>query len=135
MKPLGLAITGDNLLTESALFSPDLHADLPFSANGAPSPLAQSDLRSQALRMRLAFQAALLKWFRDEGATEHLDRLSNVLDRLRGLSHGSEPRRLWWVGGGVIEEEVVVGAAAVGGLDLDLEVGRIRRDALCRSAT
>ena len=83
------ACRGDNLLTESALFSPDLHADLPVSADGALSPLAQSDLRSQALRMRLAFQAALLKWFRDEGATEHLDRLSNVLDRLRQVSHGS----------------------------------------------
>jgi len=97
------ACRGDNLLTESALFSPDLHTDLPVSAAGAPSPLAQSDLRAQALRMRLAFQAALLKWFRDEGATEHLDRLSNVLDRLRAVSHGSEPRRVWWVGGGVIE--------------------------------
>jgi len=69
------ACRGDNLLTESALFSPDLHADLPVSANGAFAPLAQSELRSQALRLRLAFQAALLKWFRDEGATEHLDRL------------------------------------------------------------
>ncbi|HET7924138.1 MAG TPA: Hpt domain-containing protein, partial [Rhodanobacteraceae bacterium] len=67
------------------------------------APLAQSDLRAQALRMRLAFQAALLKWFRDEGATEHLDRLTSVLDRLRAVSHGSEPRRVWWVGGGVIE--------------------------------
>src|SRR3982751_1721427 len=97
------ACRGDNLLTESALFSPDLHADLPASANGAVSPLAQTELRSQALRMRLAFQAALLKWFRDEGATEHLDRLSSVLDRLRTISHGSEPRRVWWVGGGVID--------------------------------
>ncbi|HEY6894332.1 MAG TPA: Hpt domain-containing protein, partial [Rhodanobacteraceae bacterium] len=97
------ACRGDNLLTESALFSPDLHADLPVSANGAPSPLAQPELKSQALRLRLAFQAALLKWFRDEAATEHLDRLSSVLDRLRALSHGSEPRRVWWIGGGVIE--------------------------------
>ena len=97
------ACRGDNLLTESALFSPDLHADLPASAGGAAVPLAQSDLRSQALRLRLAFQAALLKWFRDESATEHLDRLSSVLDRLRAVSHGSEPRRVWWVGGGVID--------------------------------
>src|SRR5215475_2601023 len=97
------ACRGDNLLTESALFSPDLHADLPISANGAMAPLAQSDLRAQSLRMRLAFQAALLKWFRDESASEHLDRLSSVLDRLRAVSHGSEPRRVWWVGGGVIE--------------------------------
>ncbi|HET7925837.1 MAG TPA: Hpt domain-containing protein, partial [Rhodanobacteraceae bacterium] len=54
------ACRGDNLLTESALFSPDLHADLPASASGATAPIAQSELRAQALRLRLAFQAALL---------------------------------------------------------------------------
>ncbi|HJT99057.1 MAG TPA: Hpt domain-containing protein, partial [Rhodanobacteraceae bacterium] len=97
------ACRGDNLLTESALFSPDLSIELPPDAAGAASPLAVADLRAQALRLRLAFQAALLKWFRDESAGEHLDRLSNVLDRLRTLSYGSEPRRLWWIAVAVIE--------------------------------
>ena len=97
------ACRGDNLLTESALFSPDMHAELPRAAIGSASPPAPAELRTQALRLRLAFQAALLKWFRDESANEHLDRLNNVLDRLRALSYGSEPRRLWWVAGGVIE--------------------------------
>ncbi|HEY6985806.1 MAG TPA: hybrid sensor histidine kinase/response regulator, partial [Rhodanobacteraceae bacterium] len=97
------ACRGDNLLTESALFSPDLHTDLPAAAAGSPTSVAPADLHSQALRLRLQFQAALLKWFRDERATEHLDRLSNVLDRLRAISYGSEPRRLWWIAGGVIE--------------------------------
>jgi chemosensory pili system protein ChpA (sensor histidine kinase/response regulator) len=105
------ACRGDNLLTESALFSPDLSAELPPSAAGSAAPIAQAELRAQALRLRLAFQAALLKWFRDESAGEHLDRLNNVLDRLRALSHGSEPRRLWWVASGVIE------AVHDGGLD------------------
>src|SRR5690349_2824982 len=97
------ACRGDNLLTESALFSPDMHAELPRAAIGSMSPTAPAELRTQALRLRLGFQAALLKWFRDEKANEHLDRLNNVLDRLRSLSYGSEPRRLWWVAGGVIE--------------------------------
>ncbi|MET0230082.1 MAG: Hpt domain-containing protein, partial [Rhodanobacteraceae bacterium] len=97
------ACRGDNLLTESALFQPDLHADLPRAAAGAAIPVSANDLRSQALRLRLAFQAALLKWFRDESAVEHLDRLGSVLDRLRAVSYGAEPRRLWWVAGGAIE--------------------------------
>ena len=97
------ACRGDNLLSESALFSPDLHVALPLNANGALVALPVADLRAQALRLRLAFQAALLKWFRDASATEHLDRLTNVLDRLRLISHGVEPRRLWWVAGGVID--------------------------------
>ncbi len=110
------ACRGDNLLSESALFSPDLSADLPPAAAGAPSPLTQAEIHAQALRLRLAFQAALLKWFRDESATEHLDRLANVLDRLRALSYGVEPRRLWWVAGGVIE------AVREGGLDASVAV-------------
>ncbi len=97
------ACRGDNLLTESALFQPDLHADLPHSAAGAATPVSVAELRTQALRLRLAFQAALLKWFRDESAVEHLDRLGSVLDRLRAVSYGTEPRRLWWVAGGAIE--------------------------------
>jgi chemosensory pili system protein ChpA (sensor histidine kinase/response regulator) len=110
------ACRGDNLLTESALFSPDLHAVLPLGALGSSAPLAPAELRTQALRLRLGFQAALLKWIRDESASEHLDRLNNVLDRLRALSHGTEARRLWWVAGGVIE------AVKDGGLEASVSV-------------
>ena len=111
------ACRGDNLLTESALFSPDLHAELPRSAAGGLGADRRGvDLRSQALRLRLAFQAALLKWIRDESAGEHLDRLGNVLDRLRSLSYGTEPRRLWWVAGGTIE------AVREGALDASIAV-------------
>ena len=97
------AIRGENLLSESALFSPDLELPLPASAAGSPVAVPQGELRTQALRLRLGFQAALLKWIRDEGASEHLRRLVDVLDRLRSLSHGIEARRLWWIAAGVID--------------------------------
>src|SRR5688572_16606418 len=97
------AVRGENLLSESALFAPDLEQPLPASAAGAAAALPIADLRTQALRLRLAFQAALLKWFRDEGASEHLRRLVEVLDRLRSISHGAEARRLWWVAAGVVD--------------------------------
>ncbi len=66
------ACRGENLLTESALFAPDLTVALPPSAAGSAQPLAPNVLRTQSLRLRLAYQAALLKWFRDAGAGEHL---------------------------------------------------------------
>ncbi len=97
------ACRGENLLSESALFSPDLHVALPAEAAGGAAPLDPGELRAQALRLRLAYQAALLKWFRDENAGEHLRRLVDVLDRLRAISHGADPRRLWWIAAGVIE--------------------------------
>jgi len=120
------ACRGENLLSESALFSPDLLVALPEAAAGRAEPLDAGELRAQALRLRLAYQAALLKWFRDEHASEHLRRLIDVLDRLRALSHGADPRRLWWIAAGAIE------AVEDGGLDasvaLKLLFGRVDRE-------
>jgi len=120
------AVRGENLLTESALFSPDLGLTLPDAAAGAAAPLPQNELRAQALRLRLAFQAALLKWFRDASAGEHLRRLNDVLDRLRAISHGVDARRLWWIAAGVIE------SVESGGLEPSVAVkllfGRVDRE-------
>lgn len=120
------ACRGENLLSESALFSPDLHVALPEAAAGRAELLDAGELRAQALRLRLAYQAALLKWFRDEHASEHLRRLNDVLDRLRAVSHGADPRRLWWIAAAAIE------AVEDGGLDasvaLKLLFGRVDRE-------
>ena len=120
------AVRGENLLTESALFSPDLGVALPPAAAGAVQPLPAAELRAQALRLRLAYQAALLKWFRDEGAAEHLRRLVDVLDRLRAISHGSDARRLWWIGAGVIE--AVEAADLEASVAVKLLFGRVDRE-------
>jgi chemosensory pili system protein ChpA (sensor histidine kinase/response regulator) len=119
------AIRGENLLSESALFSPDLELPLPASAAGSPVAVPQGELRTQALRLRLGFQAALLKWIRDEGASEHLRRLVEVLDRLRSLSHGTEARRLWWIAAGVID--AVENGDLEAGVSIKLLFGRVDR--------
>ncbi len=120
------ACRGEKLMTESALFAPNLELPLPPEAAGAIAQLAAGDLRAQALRLRLAYQAALLKWFRDEGAAEHLRRLIDVLDRLRAISHDAPTRRLWWIAAGVID------AVENGGLDAGVTVkllfGRVDRE-------
>jgi chemosensory pili system protein ChpA (sensor histidine kinase/response regulator) len=98
------ACRGEKLLTDSALFSPDLTIALPEAARGLPAELPLKELRSLALRLRLAFQAALLKWFRDSGNPQHSTRLRDVLDRLRQtVAAGEEPRRLFWVAAGVAD--------------------------------
>lgn len=55
------ASRGEKLLSDSALFAPDLDRPLPESANGVGETISIKELRSRALRLRLAFQAALLK--------------------------------------------------------------------------
>ena len=120
------ACRGENLLTESALFAPDLELSLPPDAAGSAVPLAAGNLRGRALRLRLGYQAALLKWFRDERAAEYLRRLIDVLDRLRAISHEAATRRLWWIAAGVID------AVENGGLDASVAVkllfGRVDRE-------
>ncbi len=98
------ACRGEKLLTESVLFSPDLSIPLPQTAAGVAQPLPLKEVRALALRLRLAFQAALLKWFRDSGALENPARLRDVLDRLRTtVAHGDEPRRLFWISAAVAD--------------------------------
>jgi chemosensory pili system protein ChpA (sensor histidine kinase/response regulator) len=97
------ATRGEKLLTESVLFSPDLSAPLPGSAAGPQAALSAIDLRAEAARLRSAFQLALLRWIRDESSSEHLDRLTVILDKLRDACSQEDARRLWWVATGVLE--------------------------------
>ncbi|MEO5625574.1 MAG: Hpt domain-containing protein [Dokdonella sp.] len=120
------ACRGENLLTESALFAPDLNIALPPSAVGTLQPLAPNELRSQSLRLRLAYQAALLKWFRDAAAKEHLHRLIDVLDRLRSISFVAEARRLWWIASGVVE--AVENGSLEASVAVKLLFGRVDRE-------
>jgi chemosensory pili system protein ChpA (sensor histidine kinase/response regulator) len=97
------ATRGEKLLTESALFSPDLSAALPAAAAGAPYSLPALDLRAQGARLRTAFQLSLLRWIRDDSAGDQLDRLIDVLDRVRRLCSNEDARRLWWIASGLLE--------------------------------
>ncbi|ANB16828.1 Hpt domain-containing protein [Dokdonella koreensis] len=97
------ACRGQKLLSESALFAPDMAVALPAGAAGAMQPLPLDQQRQAASRLRLAYQASLLRWFRGEDEAAALQRLLGVLDRLRELSSRVEPRRLWWVAAAVVE--------------------------------
>jgi len=98
------ATRGEKLLTESVLFSPDLSAPLPAGAAGdRATGLAETDLKSEGARLRSAFQLSLLRWIRNDAASTQLDRLTSVLDRLRGVCVEDNTRRLWWISSGVLE--------------------------------
>ena len=97
------ATRGEKLLTESVLFSPDLSAPLPAAAAGASGNRPVLELRAQGARLRTAFQLSLLRWIRDDSASDQLDRLIDVLDRVRGLCSNEDARRLWWIATGLLE--------------------------------
>lgn len=97
------ACRGEKLLTETALFSPDLSLPLPVSAAGPGQPLAPELLKVHSAKLRLAYQFGLLKWFKGEDVDGNLSRLVTVLDRLRSMTAQVDGRRLWFVAGGVLE--------------------------------
>ncbi len=120
------ACRGEKLLSESVLFSPDLGASLPRSANGPDRATPDGELKAQAARLRSGFQIGLLHWFRNTNPDQALGGMQTTLDRLRGLTDQDEARRLWWIAGGVVE------AVRAGGIDtsaaLKLLFGRIDRE-------
>ena len=93
----------EKLLSETALFSPDLAANLPNSAAGAPAAMSEALLKSNASKFRLAYQFGLLKWIKGDDVAANLLRLIQILDRLRAMSVQVEARRLWWIASGVLE--------------------------------
>jgi chemosensory pili system protein ChpA (sensor histidine kinase/response regulator) len=97
------AARGEKGLSESVLFSPELTRPLPSSASGPAEPLPDVELRRQAGQLRALFQLSLLKWFRNEDATSHGARLSQVCARLVNQVFQEDARRLFWVAGGLLE--------------------------------
>ncbi len=95
------AVRGENLLSENAMFSPDLEAALPAAVAGQS---IDSDVAAVAKELRHRFQIGLLGWFRGgDREQQSLQALSEVLDTLRGLSSESTVARLWWVSAGIAD--------------------------------
>ncbi|HEX4480654.1 MAG TPA: Hpt domain-containing protein [Rudaea sp.] len=119
------ATRGEKLLTESVLFSPDLSAPLPTAAD-APVTLPEMELKSEAARLRTAFQLSLLRWIRDDQPQVQLQRLITVLDRLRAVCREENCQRLWWVSTGVLES--VASGAQETNVALKLLFGKVDRE-------
>ncbi len=94
------AVRGEKLLSENAMFTPDLSAVLPEFLRNAPT---DADARQKTRELRHRFQLGLVGWLREKNTEASL---SALLDALDGLQHlGGDPRvvRLWWVAAGLVE--------------------------------
>lgn len=111
------AVRAYPLLSESALFAPDLSvvpAGLipPARAGGKPRT-EETDARTLARKLRPAYQQALLNWYRGNRTTENLDRLAGIAAELQQASRLDSVAQIWWVMGAFIE------ALADAGIDAD----------------
>jgi|GEM_PF-2134084 len=94
------AIRGSGLLSENALFNPNLGAELPADILSGHT---EEGLPVLAKRLRHQYQVALLGWFRDKAVAASLDSMAKVLAALRAASQDDAAVRLWWISEAVVE--------------------------------
>ncbi|RMG29926.1 MAG: hypothetical protein D6721_04840, partial [Gammaproteobacteria bacterium] len=94
------AVRGEPLLSENALFTPDLDRRLPVSVRGLQEAEAP-DPAVLARQLRHRYQLGLLGWFREREPQQALADIEAVLERLRTACRTEEAQKLWWIAGGL----------------------------------
>ena len=110
-------VRGEPLLSENALFAPDLDVALPLPAKS--HDLDDAQLREIARRLRAYYQKGLLDWYQGTVDETGLSLMQAVIARCEKLCSGTPSVRLWWIAAGVIE------ALRSGGLDASVSVRRL----------
>ncbi len=110
-------VRGEPLLSENALFAPDLNVALPIPEK--THDLDDDQLREIARRLRAYYQKGLLDWYQGTVDETGLSLMQAVVARCEKLCGGSPSVRLWWIAAGVIE------ALRNHGLDASVSVRRL----------
>ncbi len=97
------ASRGEQGLSESVLFSPDLSRPLPDSAKGPDEPLPSDELSRRADTLRNLFQGALLRWLKDDNSASNIKDMTDVCDQLVPITFSEPARRLFWVASGTLD--------------------------------
>ncbi len=93
----------ESLLTESALFSPDL-GNVTLSANGDElSSISTEKLQVEIKRLRAHYQLGLLDYIKNNKQSAGLQRIRATLKALEKVSGNDEVRRIWMVIGALVE--------------------------------
>ncbi len=110
-------VRGEPLLSENALFAPDLNIELPIPDK--IHNLDEDQLREFARRLRAYYQKGLLDWYQGTVDETGLSLMQAVVVRCEKLCGGTPNVRLWWIAAGVIE------ALRGGGLEVSVSVRRL----------
>lgn len=95
------AAHGDTLLSDNAFFSPNLSISPPSVTNKKEPK--EPDIQKYIKKLRTAYQAALVRVYRNENPKANLKKIAGVLRELHNLSTNENASRLWWVASAVIE--------------------------------
>ena len=93
----------EGLLSESALFSPEIESAEISSDNNTGSAIETGKLQNEVKRLRTHFQIGLLDYIRNKKELAGLKRIKAVLNALEKVSSCAEVRRIWIVVGTLAE--------------------------------
>ncbi|MDX1811845.1 MAG: hypothetical protein R3240_07860, partial [Gammaproteobacteria bacterium] len=96
------ASIGEPLLTESALFLPNLSI-VPKTPNIEREESDSNCLLESAKSLRPYYQAALLSWFRNPTDKLSIQQMKLVARNLESTCHTPRNRQIWWILGGLFE--------------------------------
>ena len=97
------AARSDALLTETALFSPDLENAKLSSTEYETSSIEPGKLQTEVKRLRAHYQLGLLDFIKNKKQRAGLQRIRAVLNALEKVSSNDEVRRIWMVVGALVE--------------------------------
>jgi len=95
------AARNESLLSETALFNPDLTVAAPESKTALGT--ATKHIAELAKEKRHQFHLGLLGWFNKKDEEKSLGLISNVLEDLRGAAEEQNTSQLLWVADGLID--------------------------------
>lgn len=97
------AARGENLLSENALFAPDLSGEVTVPDFAERDAADDQALVRLARKLRHQFQIGLLGWIRNQDVQANLAKMAEVVNELEHNGLRQAAVRLWWVTGAVLE--------------------------------
>ena len=96
------AARNEALLSEGALFTPDLSVEAP-AVEFTVSSGEGGGLAALARKLRHKYHLGLLSWFQNKNPKEGLQKISDVITELTQSSESDEARRVFWIANGLVE--------------------------------
>ena len=96
------AARNEPLLSEGALFTPDLNVNAP-AAITVSGDNYEGGLSALARKLRHNFHLGLLGWFQNKNPKAGLQKIADVISELTNAAESDEARRVFWIANALVE--------------------------------
>lgn len=94
------AARNEALLSEGALFTPDLSVNAPVVESVVRE---EGGLPALASKLRHNYHLGLLSWFKNKNPKAGLQKIADVITELAQAAESDEARRVFWIANGLVE--------------------------------